>query len=122
MSMRPSLAPAAVVRVWSRSLRRSNTVRVRASSRAPAVTGGNSPRLCATARPRSGAEQRSLPGARLTPSVGGRPGQRAMRLDVCAAMTSIQPELWVENAREALAFYAAAFGATVLYVTGTGDE
>ena len=23
-------------------------------------------------------------------------------------MTSIQPELWVENAREALAFYAAA--------------
>src|SRR3954469_13500716 len=37
-------------------------------------------------------------------------------------MTSIQPELWVENAREALAFYAAAFGATVLHLAGTGDE
>jgi PhnB protein len=37
-------------------------------------------------------------------------------------MTSIQPELWVGNAREALAFYAAAFGATVLHVVGEGDE
>src|SRR6266545_8402124 len=37
-------------------------------------------------------------------------------------MTSIQPELWVENAREALAFYAAAFGATVLHLVGDGDE
>jgi PhnB protein len=39
-----------------------------------------------------------------------------------ATMTSIQPELWVENAREALAFYAAAFGATVLHLVGEGDE
>ena len=37
-------------------------------------------------------------------------------------MTSIQPELWVENAREALAFYAAAFGATVLHLVGEGDD
>jgi PhnB protein len=37
-------------------------------------------------------------------------------------MTSIQPELWVENAREALAFYVAAFGATVLHLVGEGDE
>jgi PhnB protein len=37
-------------------------------------------------------------------------------------MTSIQPELWVENAREALAFYSAAFGATVLHLVGDGDE
>jgi predicted enzyme related to lactoylglutathione lyase len=37
-------------------------------------------------------------------------------------MTSIQPELWVENAREALDFYAAAFGATVLHLVGDGDE
>ena len=37
-------------------------------------------------------------------------------------MTSIQPELWVENAREALAFYAAAFGASVLHLVGDGDE
>ena len=37
-------------------------------------------------------------------------------------MTSIQPQLWVENAREALTFYAAAFGATVLHLVGTGDD
>jgi PhnB protein len=37
-------------------------------------------------------------------------------------MTSIQPELWVENAREALAFYAAALGATVLHLVGEGDD
>jgi PhnB protein len=37
-------------------------------------------------------------------------------------MTSIQPELWVENAREALAFYAAAFGANVLHLVGDGDD
>ena len=37
-------------------------------------------------------------------------------------MTSIQPELWVVNAREALAFYTQAFGATVLHLVGEGDE
>ena len=37
-------------------------------------------------------------------------------------VTSIQPELWVENAREALAFYGAAFGATVLHLVGDGDD
>jgi PhnB protein len=37
-------------------------------------------------------------------------------------MTSIQPELWVANAREALSFYAAAFGATVLHLVGEGDD
>jgi PhnB protein len=37
-------------------------------------------------------------------------------------MTSIQPELWVENAREADDFYAAAFGATVMHLVGEGDE
>src|SRR5262245_3635487 len=36
-------------------------------------------------------------------------------------VTSIQPELWVENARDALDFYSAAFGATVLHL-GDGDE
>jgi PhnB protein len=39
-----------------------------------------------------------------------------------AAMTSIQPELWVENAREAVAFYGAAFGATVLHLVGDGED
>ena len=37
-------------------------------------------------------------------------------------MTSIQPELWVDNPRDALAFYAAAFGATVLHRVGEGDD
>jgi PhnB protein len=39
-----------------------------------------------------------------------------------AAMMSIQPELWVESPREALAFYEAAFGATVLHCVGDGDD
>ena len=30
-------------------------------------------------------------------------------------MTGIQPELWVDRAGEAVAFYQAAFGATVLH-------
>jgi PhnB protein len=37
-------------------------------------------------------------------------------------MTSIQPELWVEKAREAVAFYTVAFGATVVHLVGEGDE
>src|SRR2546422_11365661 len=38
------------------------------------------------------------------------------------ALTSIQPELWVETPREAVAFYEAAFGATVLHRVGHGDD
>jgi len=38
------------------------------------------------------------------------------------AMTSIQPELWVETPSEALTFYEAAFGATVLHRFGEGDD
>jgi PhnB protein len=37
-------------------------------------------------------------------------------------VTSIQPELWVERAGDALAFYEAAFGATVVHQVGGGDE
>jgi len=37
-------------------------------------------------------------------------------------MTSIQPELWVESPREALAFYEAAFGATVVHCVADGDD
>jgi PhnB protein len=37
-------------------------------------------------------------------------------------MTSIQPQLWVESPREALAFYEAAFGATVVHRVGDGDD
>jgi PhnB protein len=37
-------------------------------------------------------------------------------------MTSIQPELWVDSPSEAVAFYEAAFGATVLHRVGDGDD
>jgi PhnB protein len=37
-------------------------------------------------------------------------------------MTSIQPELWVERAGQAVAFYAEAFGAWVLHLVGEGDD
>jgi PhnB protein len=37
-------------------------------------------------------------------------------------MTSIQPELWVENPSEALTFYEAAFGATILHRVGERDD
>jgi PhnB protein len=38
------------------------------------------------------------------------------------AVTSIQPELWVDAPSEAVAFYQAAFGATVLHRVGEGDD
>jgi PhnB protein len=37
-------------------------------------------------------------------------------------MTGIQPELWIDRAGAAVAFYAAAFGARVLHQVGDGDE
>jgi PhnB protein len=37
-------------------------------------------------------------------------------------MTSIQPELWVDRAGAAVAFYKAAFGATVIHCVGDGDD
>jgi PhnB protein len=37
-------------------------------------------------------------------------------------MTSIQPELWVDGASAAVAFYQAAFGAVVLHYVGQGDD
>jgi PhnB protein len=37
-------------------------------------------------------------------------------------MTSIQPELWVDRAGAAVAFYQAAFGATVMHEVGDGDD
>ena len=37
-------------------------------------------------------------------------------------MTTIEPELWVERARDAIAFYETAFGATVLRRVGDGDD
>ena len=37
-------------------------------------------------------------------------------------MTSIQPELWVDRGAEAVTFYRAAFGATVLHRVGDGED
>jgi PhnB protein len=37
-------------------------------------------------------------------------------------MTSVQPELWVDRAGEAVAFYRAAFNATVMHCVGEGDD
>jgi PhnB protein len=37
-------------------------------------------------------------------------------------MTSIQPELWVDAPSEAVAFYEAAFGATVVHRVGDGND
>jgi PhnB protein len=37
-------------------------------------------------------------------------------------MTDIQPELWVDTPGEALSFYEAAFGATVLHRVGEGED
>ena len=36
--------------------------------------------------------------------------------------TSIQPELWVDSPREALAFYEAAFGARTLHLVGSDED
>jgi PhnB protein len=37
-------------------------------------------------------------------------------------VTSIEPELWIERAAAAVAFYRAAFGATVRHQVGEGDD
>ena len=37
-------------------------------------------------------------------------------------MTGIQPELWVDRAADAVAFYEAAFGASVLHKVGEGQD
>ncbi len=37
-------------------------------------------------------------------------------------MNDIQPELWVQGAAAAVAFYQTAFGATILHRVGDGDD
>src|SRR5580658_8209282 len=37
-------------------------------------------------------------------------------------MASMQPELWVERAGQALTFYREAFGAQVMHLVGEGDD
>jgi len=38
------------------------------------------------------------------------------------AMTSIQPQLWVDRGRAAVAFYESAFRARVLHLVGEGED
>jgi hypothetical protein len=67
---------------------------------------------------------RSAGGAlpRSSTCMGCRRYNGSLILERGSAMTSIQPELWIESPREALAFYEAAFGATVLHRVGEGDD
>jgi len=37
-------------------------------------------------------------------------------------MTGIEPELWADRPRDAIAFYQAAFGAAVLLLVGDGND
>jgi PhnB protein len=54
---------------------------------------------------------------------GGRE-QRTEGLSSCTVcvVAGIQPELWLDRAAAAVAFYEAAFGATVLHRVGDGDD
>jgi PhnB protein len=47
---------------------------------------------------------------------------RTFRARPASALVSIQPELWVDHANEAVAFYEAAFGAKVLHRVGEGED
>lgn len=38
------------------------------------------------------------------------------------AVTDIQPQLWIDRAAEAVAFYQQAFGAQVVHQVGAGDD
>src|SRR5262249_17755061 len=52
------------------------------------------------------------------PKLGAAPEAKGAR----GAMTGIQPELWGDAPHEAVTFYQAAFGATVLPPVGDGDD
>jgi PhnB protein len=60
----------------------------------------------------------SIPWDGITVEAGSGPPEGTNQV----AMTSIQPELWVESPRDALAFYEAAFGAIVLHRVGDEDD
>ena len=45
-----------------------------------------------------------------------------MPMSGTSRQVSIQPQLWVERAADAVAFYEAAFGAVVLHRVGEGQE
>src|SRR6266581_7593083 len=49
-------------------------------------------------------------------------GDERSRHEAGTAVTSIQPELWVDRGAAALAFYESALGARVLHRVGDGDD
>lgn len=61
-------------------------------------------------------------GARMPCGIRGVGTRRARILEPGIALTSIEPQLWVESPRRALAFYEAAFGAVVVHRVGDGDD
>lgn len=63
---------------------------------------------------------RSSPGLATNRAAADPEADRRERCEAVA--TSIQPELWVEPTSAAIAFYQAAFGATVIHRVGEGDD
>src|ERR1700684_967526 len=59
-----------------------------------------------------------------TQNSAARPNRLAMsgQATTITSMTGIQPELWIDRAAAAVAFYEAAFGARVLHQVGEGDQ
>jgi len=68
------------------------------------------------------ARERTLPYTRPTRKRIGSHGKRIGSAATLAGLTGIQPELWIDRAGAAVAFYEAAFGARVLHRVGEGDE
>lgn len=76
------------------------------------VFGWRGLRVRAAYRRRSGGGHGAVP----------RPGRQRGRPLPRAVTGSIQPQLWVSSPSRAVAFYEAAFGATVLHRVGEGDD
>jgi PhnB protein len=51
-----------------------------------------------------------------------RRGFETVQMSESGQMTGIEPELWVDGASAAVAFYQAAFDAVVLHRVGDGDD
>src|SRR4051812_19215644 len=73
-----------------------------------------------TRRPAGTGRERRGTGSARRPSESCRP--TAPNPERIAAVTSIQPQLWVDASGQAVDFYADAFGATVVHQVGEGDD
>jgi PhnB protein len=64
----------------------------------------------------------------IVPAAGEGPREAGIRPDgfvgdgLAAAVTGIEPELWVDRPATAVAFYEQAFGATTLHRVGAGED